>query len=638
MEPSRSEISNKDSLPEDAMQETPEQNTPVTLDASPLEKTTSPSWVEQLARAKQSMADRISTGEKLPFRVNEFWAEASWPLHTIEADLAMAEPSGDFVTRLAKQGLTPAMNVIVHRKSNHHVGAVFGPYAYNMSYDYGNVEALLASRKKAIEEGQSIEEPDDEDKKLSKSQKMLKGSAYGAGIDLEEKKEGPKDKDKYGYLRHLEKKAYPTPDPIIEPEAWTDAGSDARSLCEKFGLRAVNIPLSFNASEAKNFIGRLDSALTQLADFVGVEPTLLGLDQWLGLRARAPGERDVEEASATEDAAALAEKEKAAALKKKSDSEHGMFMGGFIQIEVSPNFEPVVLAHEWFHSLDLWFGSREIVAKQPWHGWSVFGTQVAFTNYEQSPKLREWREQLVEGGPAKVDYLDPVPAHSYLSQMRFDKDEDPEGEFQMPMGRILAARLMRAFKDLPMDPERKATTSDQAEKLGEMIAEAAKVHALDHRNSAQTEESLERRRKEFYAEWGDLAAMWSRRQAGDADPKALDDMEARMRSQVLGTLAGAWNWARLEKHFSKPDVHSLQALRMDVLSGRMSPYFSTPHEMFAYKLEELFVARGQPIPEEDKVGAILSSWLREEAVPALREARAVSFSGLMGVKTKSPTP
>ena len=618
------------------MQDTPVNND--SAEAAPPAPQNAPSWTAQLIRAKQSMSDRVSTGEKLPFRVAEFWAEASWPLHTIEADLAMAEPSGDFVARLAKQGLTPAMNVIVHRKSNHHVGAVFGPHAYRMSHDYGQVEGMAANRQKAIDAGQPVE-PAAEDDKLSKSQKALKGAAYGAEIDLDEKrKEGPQDKDKYAYLHYLEKKSYSLPESVIEPEQWTEAGGEAKALCDKFGLRAVNVPLSFGATEARDFIGRLDSALTQLADFVGVEPALLGLDQWLGLRARAPGERDIEEANAPEDAAALAEKEKQAILKKKSDSEHGMFMGGFIQIEVSPRFEPVVLAHEWFHSLDLWFGSREIVAKQPWHGWSVFGTQVAFTNYEQSPKLREWREQLVGGGPAKVDFLDPIPAHTYLSQMRFDKDEDPEGEFHLPMGKVLAARLMRAFKDIPMDPDRKATTAEQSEQLGDMIAEAAKVHALDHRNSAQTDESLERRRKEFYSEWGDLAAMWSRRQAGGGEPKSLDDMEARMRAQVLSTLAGAWNWSRIEKNFPQPDVHTLQALRMDIAGGRMNPYFSTPHEMFAYKLEELFLARGKPLAEDDKVGAILSSWLHEEAVPSLREARAISFSSLMGVKAKAPGP
>lgn len=596
-----------------------------------------PSWIDQLVRAKQAMAERVGTGKPLPFRTAEFWSEASWPLHTIESDLAMAVHSGDFVARLAKHGLTPAMNVLVHHKSNQHVGAVFGPHAHSMSYDYGRVEGMAASRQQALDEGRSIEPPA-ADEKPSPSQKMLQGAAYGAQIDLKEKKEGPADQREYAYLHYLEKKTYPVPASVVEPEPWLLAGSEAKSLCDKFGLRAVNIPLSFRAAEARDFVARLDSALTLLAEFVGVEPSLLGLDQWLGLRARAPGERDVEEANAPEDAAALAEKEKQAILKKKSDSEHGMFMGGFIQIEVSPRFEPVVLAHEWFHSLDLWFGSREIVAKQPWHGWSVFGTQLAFSNYEHSPKLREWREQLSSGGPAKPDYLDPIPEHTYLSQMRFDPEQNPDGEFHLPMGKILAARLMRSFKGIPMDRARQDTTAEQSEQLGDMIAQAAKAHALDHRNSAQTEESLERRRKEFYSEWGDLAAMWSRRQAGSADPKALDDMEARMRAQVLSTLAGAWAWSRTEKKFPQPDVHTLHALRMDVVGGRMTPYFSTPHEMFAYKLEELFLARDKPLADDDKVGSILSSWLRDEAVPALREARSISFSSVMGVKSKPAGP
>lgn len=601
-------------------------------------------WISQLLRGKAAMSERVAQGGVLPFRVAEFWAEGSWPLHTIEADESLAPLSGDFLVRLAKQGLAPAMNVIVQRKSAQHVGAVFGPHAYQMANDYDHVAALVETRKKAIDEGKAPAPAHDDDfKNLSKAQKELKSSFYGAGVDSEDKKpEGPRDARQFAYLNQLERRSYPCPSASVEPEAWEHAGSDAKELCSKFGLRAVNVPVSFDANQARDFVARLDSALTELAGFLGTEPSLIGLGQWLGLRARAPGERTEKDAAATEDAGALAEREKEAAKTKKSDSEHGMFMGGFIQIEVSHNFEPVVLAHEWFHSLDLWSGSREIVAKKPWMGWQFFASNIAFTDYEQSPALKKWHDELVTGGVSgfekKPDYLDSIPEHAFLSQMRFDKERDPEGDFHLSMGKLLAARFMRCFGSIPIDTDRRASTAEQAEKLGEMIADAARVHALDHRNSAQTEESLARRRKEFYVEWGDLTSMWSRRQAGVQDETALGEMESLMRSKVLGCLAGAWNWAHLERQFPNPDVHLLQAIRMDTLSGGMVPYFSTPHELLAYKMEMLFLARGQKPSADDKVGQILMGWLSDEIVPALREARDVSFSSLMGVKSKAPTP
>jgi hypothetical protein len=348
-----------------------------------------------------------------------------------------------------------------------------------------------------------------------------------------------------------------------------------------------------------------------------------------------------EEAQATQGTASLAEKEKAAAekakedaKKKKSDSEHGLFMGNFIQIEISHNFEPVVLAHEWFHSLDLWFGSRDIVAKQPWRGWNVFASHVAFSEYEQSEKLKEWSSLLSDGGTAKPDFLSAIPDHAFLSQMRFDTDMHPAGEFYQSMPDILAQRLLRSFDDIAMDPPLFQQTKEQAAKLATLIADAANTHALDHLNSAMSDESLSRRRKEFLLEWGDLACMWGRRQAGEkATPQLVETMEIKIKTEVLRVLTGAWNWTQLTCMNEKPDVHMLQAMRMDAMGGSMTPYFSTPHEMLAYKLEELFLARGRQMSPDDKVGAALMSWIRDDAVPALREARAVSFNSLMGSKS-----
>jgi hypothetical protein len=538
---------------------------------------------------------------------------------------------------LAKQGLTPAMNVLIHRKSNHHVGATFGPHAFNMSYDYRRLESMRLGREEAAKDGPLPAPKPDPLEGKSKAQKSLAYASYGAGVDLEERKpEEPAEKPSpFAYLDYLDKKSYKAPQPVDEPQNWEDAGAQARGVCEKFGLRGVSVPLSFNARESRDFLSRLEKALDQLAEFVGVEPNLLGLDKWLGLRARAPGELPKEKAEQIQTAADLAEKEKEDALKKMSDSEHGMFMGSFIQIEISPNFEPVVLAHEWFHSLDLWFGSRDIVAKQPWMGWQIFASQVAFTDYEQSDKLKEWSSQLADGGPSKVGFLDAIPEHTFLSQMRFDKEASPDGEFHLSIPEILAAKLMRAFKGVDFSPEARAATAEQSTKLSAMIAEAALTHAVDHRDSALAPDSLARRRKEFYVEWGDLASMWAMRQAAGAPQAVLDDVDAKARSEVLSCLAGAWTWTAIEKNFKSPDVHTLQALRMDALSGAIRQYSSTPHEMLAYKLEELFLAHGKPLEPDDKVGELLSSWLREEAVPALRDAREVTFSSLMGAKKKA---
>lgn len=596
-------------------------------------------WIHHLTQGKAAMAERVAAGGELSFRTAEFWSEASWPLHTIDVDESLAKPSGEFLDRLAKQGLTPAMNVIVHRKSNHHVGATFGHHAYTLSFEYAQVEALRLGREQAIAEGKLPEIAEAKPVK-SKEAKELEYAAAGAEIELSEKSTAPAVANKFAYLDYLDKKKFPVPNPVVEPEAWIDSGQQARDLCEKFGLRSVSVPLAFNASEASAFIQKLDSALGQLAEFMGVEPHLIGLDKWLGLRARSPGAMAPEEAQAMQGAASLAEKEKAAAektkedaKKKKSDSEHGLFMGNFIQIEISHNFEPVVLAHEWFHSLDLWFGSRDIVAKQPWRGWNVFASRVAFSEYEQSDKLKEWASLLSEGGDAKPDFLSAIPENAFLSQMRFDTDMHPTGEFYKSMPDILAQRLIRSFGDLPMDAALRQQTEEQASKLGALITDAANTHALDHLNSAMSEESLSRRRKEFLVEWGDLACMWGRRQAGEsADAQLIETMETKMKTEVLRVLSGAWNWTQLARMNEKPDVHMLQAMRMDAMGGSMNPYFSTPHEMLAYKLEELFLARGREMSPDDKVGTALISWIRDEAVPALREAREVSFNTLMGSK------
>lgn len=610
----------------------------------------SPSWIEELHRGKEAMAKRVATGEPLPFRVAEFWSEASWPLHTIAVDQPTAKPSGDFLARLAAQGLTPAMNVMIHRKNAHAVGATFGPHAFEMTRTYGRVERIVADREKAKADGSYVDPEAETEAKKSKAVQALEMHAMGVGIELGDKPKVFERPNNFAYLSYLEKKAYPTPAPVLELGQWMDAGSQAEALCSKFGLRAVSVPLAFEASAATSFLGRLDSALDQLAGFLGIEPRLLGLNQCLGLRARAPGAMPKAEADQVEDGASLAEKEQAAAKKaaedakkKKSDSEHGMFMGNFIQIEISPNFEPVVLAHEWFHSLDLWFGSREIVAKQPWMGWQVFASAVAFTNYEQSARLKKWSSQLREGGSGAPDYLAALPQHTFLSQMRFDSESHREGEFHLPAGERLALKLMRAFDGL-LPESAIAESTEQAGKLGQMISEAARAHALDNRASSQGEDTLSRRRKEFFSEWGDLASMWANRQAPGLSAEQQRDMEARMGAEVLSSLAEAWTWVALERQFPNPDVHTLQAMRMDASAGRISNYFSTPHEMLAYKLEELFLAGDKPLAEDDILGAHLLGWLREEAAPALSEACDVSFASMMGLTAaksqlaKKPAP
>ena len=593
-------------------------------------------WIEQLHRGKQAMAVRVSSGEPLPFRVAEFWREASWPLHTIAVDQPTSKLSGDFLVRLAEQGLTPAMNVMIHRKNAHAVGATFGPHAFEMSRTYGRVERIVADREKAKADGTYAAPEAADDPSKSKDVKALEMHAMGVGIELGDKPKAFERPNNFAYLEYLEKKAYPAPAPALELDAWLSAGSQAEALCSKFGLRAVSVPLAFDAAAAASFIGRLDSALEQLAGFLQVEPRLLGLNQCLGLRARAPGAMPKAEADLVEDGASLAEKEQAAAKKaadeakkKKSDSEHGMFMGNFIQIEISPNFEPVVLAHEWFHSLDLWFGSRDIVAKQPWMGWQVFASAVAFTNYDQSDRLKQWSRQLREGGAAH-DYLAALPENTFLSQMRFDSESHRDGEFHLPAAELLARKLMRAFKGA-LPEAAVAETSEQAATLGAMISEAARSHAVDNRSSSQSEDTLARRRKEFFAEWGDLACMWANRQAPGLASAEQRDLEARMGAEVLSSLAAAWTWSALERQFPKPDVHTLQAMRMDASSGGISNYFSTPHEMLAYKLEELFLAGDKPLAESDALGAHLLGWLREEAAPALAEACDVSFASMMGL-------
>ena len=603
-------------------------------------------WASQLFSARQAMQERLQSPEPLGRRVAEFWAEATWPLHAIEADQRSAQIGGDFLRRLARQGLTPAMNVALHHKNSHVIGSTFGPHAFEMSHDYGAVEKAIADREKAIEAG-TYKDPREKSKEFKARPKALKELAYaamGAEIELEPKASGPKERpNNFAYLAALEDRDYPAPNASPETlQDWQAACERGQALCEKFGLRSVSVPLAFGSQDAVAFVDKLDSALSELAQFLRVEPKALGLDQWLGLRARAPGARAPEEASAIETGATLADKEKAKAekekeeaKKKKSDSEHGLFMGNFIQIEVSPNFEPVVLAHEWFHSLDLWFGSREIVAAQPWRGWSVFASRVAFTNYEQSEGLKAWAQQLREGGE-KHNPQDALAPLSFLSQMRFDLDRNPAGEFELPLAEGLASRFMRAYGEIALSDEVKEQTADQAGKLAGAVIEAAFEHAKDYAHSQQTEESLERRRREFYDEWADLACMWAQRQAGPvASADQMRDLEARLRSEILRELAGAWCHQMMSTSFPKPDLHTQHAMRMDASAGRMSPYFCTPHEMLAYKLEELFLSKAEPAPE-DLVGSKLLGWLRDEAVPALVEARAVSLGTLMGVKRSKP--
>ena len=596
-------------------------------------------WVTQLIRGKTAMAEKIASGEPLGYRVNEFWAESSWPLHTIDADKPNAIHAGDFLTRLSKQGLTPAMNVILHKKSNHHVGSIFGHHAFNMSFDYGMIENLVQQRSEAITKGEYTPKTETTDDNNSKAKKSLLYAAHGAQIHLDDTPKSVQTlHDKFDILDHQDQKKFPIPEATLDPSQWEQSGLDARMLCEKFGLRSVSVPLSFTPNQASVFIGKLDETLTQIARFLNIEPQLVGLDQCLGLRARSPGSLSEVEATATQDPSALAEKEREEAKKKKADSQHGMFSGNFIQIEISPNFEPVVLAHEWFHSLDLWFGSKEIVAKEPWRGWNIFATQLAFVkNYKHSDILKEWAQQLTSGGAHPSDFLAPIPEHTYLSQMRFDNDRNPPGEFYLSMAEILSHKFMRAFKDVPMSEEKLASTTEQSLKFATMVVEAARVHAVDHFNSSMTPDSLSRRRKEFFTEWGDVACMWANRQAEGASAETLSDIESILKAEVLSVLAAAWNWDNLSRHYTAPDPHVLQAMRMDALSGGMGAYFTTPHEMFAYKLEELFLSQGQNLKDDDKIGTLLLKFLEEEAVPALRDAQQVSFKSLMGAGIKKKT-
>lgn len=613
-------------------------------------------WIKELVRAKAA-AEAASKSGAMPFRSAEFWNECAWPMHTIALDRKHATLAGDFAERLFKSGLTPAMNVIVHKAGYHHVGAIFGNHGYDMAFDYGVVDRAIADRKKAQEDGTWEEIRPKMGKQMSKAERVIEGSAYACGIELGEAKPKEFGRPKnFAYLLQLEEKAYPQPRDQSAEGAWEAVGEAAKLLCEKFGLRSVRAPLAFDPPQALAFIGRLDATLGDIAEFAGIEPTLVGLGEALSIGARPPGTMSVSAADLLDDDAAHAEREKAAEekddaeAKKKAeerekllvdDANNGLFMGNYIQIEIGQRFVPETLVHEWIHALDLWMGSRQAIEAKPWVGSQIFASGTVFganNRYfaevigEQpipSPKLLAWAKQLAEGGSEAASYEDALPPLSFLMGMRRNYSPSELETYAGPMSSHLSGKLFAAL-DPALAADSREATREQAGNLAAMVGSAALEHAMDSLNSARSSASLAKARKDFYEEWGDLTGMWAERQlAASPRGEAKEEAIAKAKAQIIQELSGAWSWAALSRRFHHPDVHLKHAMRMDANSGSMRAYYSTPHELLAFKSEEVFSGREKPLDPDDKMGALIMDWLREEAAPALRSYKKPTFEDMM---------
>lgn len=613
-------------------------------------------WIKELLRAKAA-AEAASKSGSMPFRSAEFWNECAWPMHTIALDRKHAHLAGNFAERLFKSGLTPAMNVIVHKAGYHHVGAIFGNHGSEMAFDYGAVDRAIADRKKAQEDGTWEEVRPKTSKEMSKAERIVEGSAQACGIALGEPKPKEFGREKnFGYLLQLEEKSYPQPRDQSAEGEWEAVGEAAARLCEKFGLRSVRAPLAFDPPQARAFIGRLDATLADIAEFVGIDPTLVGLGEALSIGARPPGAMSVSAADLLDDDAAHAEREKAAEekddaeAKKKleerekllaDDANNGLFMGNYIQIEIGQRFVPETLVHEWIHALDLWMGSRQAIEAKPWVGSQIFASGTVFganNRYfaevigEQpipSPRLLAWAKQLTEGGTKPASYEDALPPLNFLKGMRRNYSPSELETYEGAMSGHLAGKLFEALDSI-LPPSARESTKEQASKLGAMVGAAALEHAMDSLHSARSQASLAKARKDFYEEWGDLAGMWAQRQLeGAAAGEDKDGAIAKAKAQVIQELSGAWSWAALSRRFHHPDIHLKHAMRMDANSGSMRPYYSTPHELLAFKSEEVFSARSMPLDPSDKMGALIMEWLREEAAPALRDYQKPTFEAMM---------
>ena len=163
-----------------------------------------------------------------------------------------------------------------------------------------------------------------------------------------------------------------------------------------------------------------------------------------------------------------------------------------------------------------------------------------------------------------------------------------------------------------------------------MVSAAAIEHAVDSLDSARSGSSLAKARRDFVEEWGELAGMWAERQLAEAPEGVKKEMAiATAKAQVIQELAGAWSWAKLSRRFHHPDAHLRHAMRMDANSGTIRAYYSTPHELLAFKGMELFTARASAPDPSDKMGELLLDWLREEAAPALRSYKIPTFEDMM---------
>lgn len=595
-------------------------------------------WIDALNAFHAKAAEISASGSGFPRRFDELIASTSWPLHTIETDEGLAVDAGAFLERFAQKSLVPAMNVFLKKRSARHFGSIFGYDGLAIASGYLQEEAEHQQKlaKASTSEAPAPASGDSSQPPSSSGPSALDAQATIDALAPDDATSSEIDQVNSAITQEQPEVLWPAAQIIPEPEAWIRAGQKAKALCDRFGLRCVNAPLSMRAADAEAFLDRLESGLSELASFLQTEERLLGLDRWLGFRARSPGSIEHQKQTAgVEDSAAQAKKEQEDAKKKEKDKEHGMFSGGFIQIEISPEFKPVVLAHEWFHSMDLWFGSKDIVKAQPWQDWRFFASQIAFADSRSASKLREWSQILTHGGSKKLDFMDAGTAHPFLSQMR-DPEFLPDEELVAPMADVNRQRLLKLLEGVSLDPSVAEQTQAQATAFGEALAAASKEHAQDHIDSPMGLRQQWKRRKDFLDEWGDLAAMWAKRQSGLTDPDKIKALEGQAKMVAARSLAGAYRWAISSRMAPSPNDQMAQAMRMDQLSGNsLQPYFCTPHEMLAYTLETLFLSKTlEPDPVADPAAAALSAWLRQEVVPQLAHDSSASLSALFNVKPR----
>lgn len=301
-------------------------------------------WLDAFMAMKNKVNEAQKGGATLSPEWIQFWNSTSWPIYTTNEDRFMLDVHEKWMNQFFDEGLVRSMNVYLKR--------------YSLSVMFG-----------ALGEGA-----------------MELMEAYTDLLKTPEQLE--KERKEYE-----EKAGVPYKEPVFpaikvdDQSDWIKVFDRAKELVAKYQLRGVNIPWDMSSEEAIAFMNKIDQTFGNLAEYLKAPNEIIGLGGWLSVKARSLGSLQDQNEHLSQE-----QREQAEAKKKEDDKFSGAYNIAFIQIQMDREFKEVVLAHEWMHALDHWYGSKEIVKSNPAATWSQPATAVAWMDAQELPA--EYQSQI----------------------------------------------------------------------------------------------------------------------------------------------------------------------------------------------------------------------------------------------------